>query len=138
VAVLPCYAEFWKRVVAALIDGIVIGIIAGVIALALEPRSGVFGQPSPVEAAVYTVFAAWMYFTLLESSARGATLGKLALGLRVTDQQGASISFARANARYLGKILSAATIGIGFLLAGFTARKQALHDLIANTLVVVA
>lgn len=78
----------------------------------------------------------WLYCALLESSPLRATLGKAALGIVVTDGAGERIGFLRATVRHLGKILSAAILMIGFLMAGVTARKQALHDLIAETLVV--
>jgi len=78
----------------------------------------------------------WLYYTLMESSSRQATVGKLALGMIVTDLDGNRISFGRANGRFWGKILSGLTLYIGFILAGFTERKQALHDMLAGCLVV--
>ena len=75
--------------------------------------------------------ASWLYWASMESSPWQATLGKKALGIEVTDFAGRRISFARASGRYFGKI-----IFIGFILAGFTERKQALHDMIAGCLVV--
>ena len=75
---------------------------------------------------------------LSESSARQATLGKMAFGIVVTDVHARRISFARATGRFFGKVLSNLTFCIGYLLAAFTDRKQALHDLIAGTLVVRA
>jgi uncharacterized RDD family membrane protein YckC len=82
------------------------------------------------------LFAGWIYEASLESSSKQATVGKMALGLKVTNEQGARISFARASARYFSKILSRMILLIGYIMAGFTARKQALHDIIAGTLVV--
>ena len=75
------------------------------------------------------------YFGLLESSRWQATLGKLACRLRVTDEAGRRIGLGRAIGRNLAKYLSALTLGIGFLMVGWTRRKQGLHDLIAGTLV---
>jgi uncharacterized RDD family membrane protein YckC len=77
----------------------------------------------------------WIYYALLESSVWQATIGKKLLGLRVTDLAGNRISFARASGRFFGKILSGMILGIGFLMAGFTQRKQALHDILAGCLV---
>ena len=77
----------------------------------------------------------WIYYASLESSAWQATLGKKILGLKVTDLAGNRISFGRASGRFFGKILSGMIIGIGFLMAGFTERKQALHDILAGCLV---
>ncbi len=135
------YAGFWRRFVAYLIDyliifagafalGFVIGIIAGV-AGADDIKGGWL-------AAIYVVtfVGYYLYYALMESSANQATVGKLALGLKVTDEEGGRISFWRALGRTFAKILSALTLLIGFIMAGFTDRKQALHDKIANTLVV--
>lgn len=80
--------------------------------------------------------AQWLYHALMESSAKQATLGRMALGIRVTDLNGNRIGFGRATGRYFAKILSALILGIGFLMAAFTAKKQALHDIPAGTLVV--
>jgi uncharacterized RDD family membrane protein YckC len=76
------------------------------------------------------------YFTLLESSRLQATFGKLLLGIKVIDLSGKRISFARATGRFFAKILSGQVLLIGYWLAAFTERKQALHDLLAGTLVV--
>ncbi len=78
----------------------------------------------------------WLYFALMESSSKQATLGKMALGIKVTDLDGNGISFGRATGRYFGKILSGMILYIGFLMAGWTQKKQALHDLLAGCLVV--
>jgi uncharacterized RDD family membrane protein YckC len=78
----------------------------------------------------------WLYFAYFESSEWQATLGKRALNLVVTDLQGHRISFGRASGRYFGKLISGKLcLGIGYLLAGFTEKKQALHDMIASCLV---
>jgi uncharacterized RDD family membrane protein YckC len=79
--------------------------------------------------------AEWLYFALMESM-KGATLGKMALGIIVTDLQGNRISFGRATGRYFAKIISSLTILVGYIMAGFTQRKQALHDIIAGCLVI--
>jgi Tfp pilus assembly major pilin PilA len=78
----------------------------------------------------------WLYFALQESSAAQATLGKRALGIKVTDEHAERISFARATGRFFGKIISALIANIVFMLAGWTERKQALHDMMASTFVV--
>ena len=70
------------------------------------------------------------------SSEKQATVGKMVLGMVVTDVNGGRISFGRATGRHFAKWLSALILGIGFLMAAFTERKQALHDMIADTLVV--
>ena len=73
---------------------------------------------------------------MLESSGWQATVGKRIMGLQVTDADGARLSFVHALMRMLAKIVSAIPFALGFLIAAFTARKQALHDLIVKTLVV--
>jgi len=78
---------------------------------------------------------AWIYFASLESSASQATLGKRMLGLKVADLSGGRISFGRATGRYFAKILSGVILLIGYIMAGFTEKKQALHDMLAGTLV---
>ncbi|MBI2875162.1 MAG: RDD family protein [Firmicutes bacterium] len=140
-------AGFWKRFLASLIDGMVLlssgwtaGIVIGftlggllggkgVAISAMDTMAGWFG---------YLIGLAlnWLYFTLLESSPKQATLGKMALRIVVTDLNGGRISFGRANGRYWGKIPSAIIFLIGFIMAGFTRKKQGLHDLMAGTLVI--
>ena len=83
-----------------------------------------------------TLAIQFVYFAYLESSEKQATVGKMVLGLKVTDLNGQRISFARAAGRFLGKFLSSMILGIGYIMAGFTEKKQGLHDMIAGTLVV--
>lgn len=120
------YAGFWKRFVALIIDGLVF-LPANLVLAALLRDSAAYYLSSFV--------LGWLYFTLLESSPKQATLGKMAMGLFVTDLYGQRISFGRANARYFSKILSGLTLFIGYMMAGWTNKKQALHDVIASTLV---
>ena len=77
----------------------------------------------------------WLYFAAFESSPWQATPGKKVFGLRVTDLEGKRVSFIRASGRYFGKIVSWLLLGLGFVLAGFTEKKQALHDMLAGCLV---
>jgi len=79
----------------------------------------------------------WLYCALLESGAGQATIGKRALGIKVTDADGNRISFGRATGRHFAKIISAMTIFIGYLMVLWDSRRQALHDKIAETLVVM-
>ncbi len=119
------YGGFWIRVVAWVIDAIIVGLIFPVAMLSGIHVVG-FGLG---------FFGGWLYEALLTSSSLQATLGKLILGLRVTDLQGQRVSFGRATARHFAKYLSAAILGIGYLMVAFTERKQGLHDIIAGTLV---
>ena len=141
-APVPNYAGFWIRLVAYAIDGFVLTIASAAVALSF---SGVL-KDIPEGAALdemgiaiiipaINMLIPFLYFVLLECSSKQATLGKMALGLRVTDISGRRISFARSLGRGFGKILSV-LVSIGFLMIGFTAKKQGLHDMIAGTLVV--
>lgn len=124
------YAGFWKRFLAIVIDGIILGIVNGIIAFALK---GV-GLTSVVE--LISILIGWGYYAYMESSEYQATLGKMALQMRVTDLSGNRITFARATGRYFGKYISGLILCIGYMMAGWTEKKQALHDIMAGTLVV--
>lgn len=121
------YAGFWRRVVAALIDGILLGILTGILTLQMSEGAG----------GTISTIAGWLYYAGMESSTRQATIGKSLMGIVVIGLDGQRISFLRATGRYFAKILSALILFIGFIMVAFTARKQGLHDIIANTLVVV-
>lgn len=141
------YAGFWLRFVAYLIDSLVVGVFNffvgfffGIIMAASaggRPMRG-DGPQMVLMGVTYLVgFLAWLlYFAFMESSSWQATLGKKALSLMVTDSDGNRLSFGRALGRTGAKILSFLTLYIGFILAGFTQKKQALHDMIAGCLVV--
>jgi uncharacterized RDD family membrane protein YckC len=144
------YAGFWLRFVAFIIDAIVLGFIGFAITIPFmaSMRMGVFMHGGPLRPedlapmvgtfgrlALIRVVINWLYYALLQSSAWRATLGKKALGLEVTDLQGRRISFGRATGRFFSKILSTIILFIGFIMIGFTAKKQGLHDIIAGTLV---
>jgi uncharacterized RDD family membrane protein YckC len=151
------YAGFWIRFIAYIIDSIVIGFLEFLIVL---PFLGLLGvqvfelstirdlenaDPElmiPVIASAITglgltvLLITWFYYALFQSSSRQATIGKMALNLKVTDANGERLTFARASLRYFSKILSSLFLMIGYIMAGFTEKKQALHDMIANTYVV--
>jgi len=126
------YAGFWRRLAASLIDGIITSVMGcmfwGIMELSEVNLDGIVG--------ILSLALHWLYYTLLESSSERATVGKMALGIVVTDMHGRRISFGRATGRYFGKIVSWATLCIGFLMAGFTEKKQALHDMMAGCLVI--
>ncbi len=126
------YAGFWRRVAAALIDGILVGIVSAIV----TSIAGAISDGAAVLAQILLVVAAYAYYAGMESSAYQATVGKIALGIQVTDLNGNRISFLRALGRNLAEILSAVILLIGYIMAAFTERKQGLHDMIAGTLVV--
>lgn len=76
----------------------------------------------------------WLYFALMESSTNSATLGKMAMNIVVSDRYGRRITFERATGRYFAKIISNFTFGVGYIMAAFSSRKQALHDIISDCL----
>lgn len=154
------YAGFWLRFVAYLIDGFIIGTVQSFI---IVPMLAMFGlgiatmdgmsnmEQMPEENIIAIVFGAisamsaiilvagiisLIYYTIMESSKYQATLGKMALGLKVTDMDGKRLDFGRSLLRNLGKIISQMVLMIGYIMAGLTAKKQALHDMIAGALVV--
>ncbi len=145
-ALRPYYAGFWKRFAAYFIDEIILSfigimmmlVVAGIVGVPM----GLSGFDEDVIVPLVVIYFGiidfllnWLYYTILESSGRQATLGKMAMGIVVTDMGGKRISFGRANGRFWSKILSGLFFSIGYIIAGFTERKQALHDLLAATLV---
>lgn len=136
------YAGVLTRFVASLIDGIVFFVVYALIMLAVTPVGGT-ADPAQMQSTMLMMamlqlglyLSNWVYFAMMESSSYQATLGKLMMGIRVTDLHGQPIGFGRASARYWGKLLSGIFM-IGYLMAFFTERTQALHDLLAGCVVV--
>ena len=130
------YAGFWRRLAAHIIDNIILEV-ALFIMLApfgislMNPALGEIIMMVPASLAI-----GWLYYALLESSKYQATLGKMVLGIKVTNMQGQKISFARATGRHFAKMISGIILGIGFLMIAFTKKKQGLHDIIADCLVI--
>ncbi len=126
------YAGFWRRVAAALIDGLLVGIVSWIVTAIFSGIS----DGAEATAQILVFVAAYGYYAGMESSSYQATVGKIALGIQVTDLNGNRISFGRALGRNLAEILSALILLIGYIMVAFTAKKQGLHDMIAGTLVV--
>jgi uncharacterized RDD family membrane protein YckC len=129
------YAGFWKRATAALIDGILL-IVCCYIVLSTAAATQSPEYYAIARLICYFVIP-WIYFAGMESSFRQATAGKMIVGIVVTDLEGNKISFKQASLRYWAKLISFTILYIGFLMAGFTKKKQALHDMITNSLVIV-
>lgn len=152
------YAGFWLRLVAAIIDGIVISIpLMPVFFLVFidifrhaqdfqgrQDPAGLMTILGPKIGLIFFIsaIASWLYWGLFESSAWQATLGKKALGVIVTDLEGRRISFGRASGRFwagrgVGAIpyLGGTYFLVDCICVGFTAKKQAIHDMIASCLV---
>jgi uncharacterized RDD family membrane protein YckC len=148
----PVYAGFWRRFWSYVIDRFVLGVVFTPVGLlVLSPllateSAGWTDTDLPAETltailgATFTVaflamLGSWLYYALLQSASRQATLGQMALGIRIADLAGRRVSFGRASGRYFATVLTGLTFGLGYLLMFATARKQTLHDLVARTLV---
>ena len=149
------YAGFWLRLLALIIDNVVIGVAFVLILIPLfflTGLGGFIGQFHPDEdmndggilmliglvflVATASLILTWLYHALMESSEWQATLGKKVLGLVVTDMAGQRVSFGRSTGRHFGKMLTnLVPLFIGYIMAGFTDKKQALHDMLAGCLV---
>ena len=147
------YAPFAKRLVAFIIDLILVNIVVIIVQILLQYGlcSGIGGSGGLMDrymaisdclkmaqfiAIIATLIIWWLYFALLESSAKQGTLGKMAMGIKVVDLDGQRLNFVKATVRYIGRIISALILFLGFFMALFTEKKQALHDLIAKTYVI--
>ena len=131
------YAGFWRRFAAALIDGVLIAVVLIVCDVVLAVAFGGRSTEYSTISFALNFGISIAYYVGFESGPQQATLGKRALGIIVTDMHGNRISTGRAVGRYFGKLLSALILLIGYLMAAFTEKKQALHDMMAGTLVVV-
>lgn len=146
------YIGFFRRAVAFIIDSLIVSIppaaICAPMLIGINNNAGADSSPEAATAAIagmVTVYMLWqilglvcywLYFAFCESGKHQATWGKRLLGIKVVGADGGRISFARATGRVFSKFLSYATMYIGFLMAGNTSRKRALHDFIAQTYVV--
>jgi uncharacterized RDD family membrane protein YckC len=133
--VTTTYTGFWRRFSAWVIDAIIVTVVQSVIqAIIIGNVSS--GDGEGVAANVVGFMIGLLYAAGMESSSKQATLGKMALGIVVTDMEGNRITFMRATGRYFAKIISALILLIGFVMIAFTRRKQGLHDIMVGTLVV--
>jgi len=151
------YAGFWKRVLAHLVDGLVVWVCMLPIASVYREKAGEFAnaigpQTSPqnaiaalmvlmpitLEYFAFCLIVGLLYYAGFESSNLQGTPGKLALGIKVIDTEGQRVSFARATGRHFSKIVSGMTLLIGYIMCAFTERRQCLHDMMAGCLVISA
>jgi uncharacterized RDD family membrane protein YckC len=139
------YGGFWIRVVAAIIDAIILRVVVAPVGM-IFGGLGMAGMMSGIPhrglrilgggvTIILLIFGSWLYEAFMESSSYQATLGKMIFGMKVTDLNGNRISFERATGRHFAKWLSTMILGIGYIMVGLTDRKQGLHDLLAGTLV---
>jgi uncharacterized RDD family membrane protein YckC len=143
---VPHYAGFWIPVAAALIDTLLLLAASYPVRLLLGSAVTFLGMDAqmPMHEMMLVrrwvriavgIAIAWAYEAGMESSVYQATLGKIAMRLKVTDLEGNRVSRGRATMRYLSKYLSTLALGIGYLMVGFDEQTQGLHDRIAGTLV---
>jgi uncharacterized RDD family membrane protein YckC len=152
------YAGFWLRFVAYVIDSIIVYVIQSFIFIPvlgllgitfasdfenMENMSdteamGMLGAMMAFSGGAFLLITiiSILYWSLMESSKYQATVGKLALGLKVTDMEGKNLDLTKSLIRNACKIISQMILFVGFIMAGFTEKKQGLHDMIAGTLVV--
>ena len=148
------YGGFWRRFVALIIDDIVVTVVYLILFMifAGDITSYYDYHNISIESAedlsdidLYPFFISNLLYLLLEvayyagmhSSSKQATIGKMCLDMKVVDKDGNRISFLRGVGRYFAKFLSALILLIGYIMAAFDSKKQALHDKLANTYVVV-
>ena len=152
------YAGFWLRFVAYIIDYLILYVInliiltpiLGMLGMSMASSSMDFASMSEgdminmittilmavVAGSMVLMVVNILYYTVMESSKFQGTVGKMALGLKVTDSNGGKLSFVSALIRNVGKIVSGIILMIGYIMAGFTEKKQALHDMFVGALVV--
>ena len=143
------FAGFWIRVVAAIIDGIILLIANSILQFAVLGPRAASPFPDPVHPAAHLaesiviIGATWMLGIIVGATYEGlfiaklgATPGKMALSLKVVRRGGGPVSLGRAVGRYLAKMLSSFTLGIGYILAAFDSERRALHDMICDTRVI--
>ena len=154
------YAGFWLRFLAWLIDGTLVFLplfligyflfsmaigIAYVSMTRPELLQGGAESAEYVKPAIWmgwhvsgwvTFLVAWLYRAGMESRRPQGTIGKLICRIKVTDERGQRVSFARASGRHFARLITNMTCGIGYIIAGFTAKKQTIHDLVSSCVVV--
>jgi uncharacterized RDD family membrane protein YckC len=143
----PEYAGFWLRVWAGAVDitlealaALILTVLVGFAIKIYVSRSGL----SPITGSYLTGIAfifllavgSWLYSAFAESSSWRATLGKRVVGLQVVTSSGGKLSFGQASVRHFMKFLSLFTAGVGFMMAGWTKRSQALHDMPSDSIVI--
>lgn len=125
------YAGFWIRLGAYLIDAVLLWAINFLIAFVVAS----LGKGPELIASLISFIINLFYFGIMESSEHQATLGKMAVGIKVGDRSGGQLTLANALGRYLAKIISGITLCIGFIMIGWDEKNQGLHDKLADTYV---
>ena len=142
----PKYAGFWRRFGAFILDTIILSLVTLVVGWSILLFAGFtidqeYLGESDISAFDFVniigFFIGSLYFVILEGSSMQATFGKRAFDLKVTNLSGGRITVGKAIGRYISKIVSGMTLFIGFLMVVWTDKKQGLHDMMTETLVIV-
>jgi uncharacterized RDD family membrane protein YckC len=116
------YAGFWQRLLAGIIDSIILIVIEVILILI------------PIIGWILSLFVTWLYFAIQQSSTKQATFGMRALDIKITNENHGKIGFWRATGNFYLTVISALVVFIGFLMIAFTSKKQGFHNLISRTL----
>ena len=143
--VRPAYAGFWLRACAFAVDTFILSFFFAILASAYPTQLMIFPDPNSqsllaIPRVTFTGFILlfvimWAYYAFFETSSWQATPGKRVFRLYVTDLAGGKITLQRSTIRYFGRKISEVTFLVGYFIAGFTEKKQALHDILAGCLV---
>ena len=144
----PVYAGFWRRFVAVVVDIILIWIVTIPINWGIMMMGWRY-VPTIRDSGPLTLifYSFWQWATLITValelayyvyfiSQKGATIGKMLMGVKVVTATGGPVSVARAFARFFARYLSGLILWIGYIMAAFDDQKRALHDYICNTRVI--
>lgn len=133
------YATFWERFAAAFIDGLILMVINFFISFLFGGThfaGEIVGVSYNLEGSLVQIIVGWLYCALQESAAPQATLGKRAMGIKVTNMEGGRVSFLQATGRHFGKYVSMIILLIGYFMMLWDSKSQTLHDKMAGTLIV--
>lgn len=135
----PIYGGFWIRLMAYIIDLLVLTIpnimVLLILVFIFQIDVAQIKSFDNVSSCIIG-FIWWIYFASFDSSEWQASIGKRAMGLKVVDAHGHRVSFGRATGRYFSTYLSGIILFIGYMMIGWNSHKRGLHDLIAKTYVI--
>ncbi len=136
------YAGFWIRVLAWVVDALVLAVVSGLLTIGAGLLGGLLGQRAPA-LQIYLISVTWALTMLLPAlylvvgwARSGRTLGKMACGVRILRDDGSKLGVGTAIVRLFGYVVSSMLLCVGYLMVAFTDRKRGLHDMIAGTIVV--
>jgi uncharacterized RDD family membrane protein YckC len=132
------YAGFWIRFCAWFIDWIIVWVLVFFVGYLLASIDPTLFDSSDIDtiATLIAIIVSWLYYAIMEASAKQGTLGKLAVGIKVVDNKFQRPTFGRATGRFFGKFLSSIFFGLGFIAVGFDSKKQSWHDSLSASFVI--